>query len=454
MSGTGSFGGKLSTVASGTSAAGLNIPTGTAPSSPVSGDMWTTTDGVYVRIDSTTYPLAVVADGPGGLSADNVTSGILAGQYGGTGVNNSGKTITLGGNLTTSGAYGLTLTLTGATSVTLPTSGTLITSSVQSLGSLTSASSLDSVGTITFGTWNSDIGSKTFTHTIQIGYGVTTSGTTKTINFGTGGASGSTTALTFGSTTSGAINTYVFGASGATNTATFYGTVNSSATTSFSAVSDTATAATHYFVETGSDGLIRPKTLANVKTEVVTTAAVNSAAATTVGTITSGTWQGTAINATYIDSAIARLASPTFTGIPLSTTAAVDTNTTQIATTAYVVGQGYLKSSTASSTYAPLASPTFTGTTTTTGVKVAYSGKTANYTLTSTDYVVDATANSFTFTLPAPTEGRKYVLKNSGTGTITVDTTSSQTIDGELTFNLGQHESITVVSDGTNWVII
>lgn len=58
----------------------------------------------------------------------------------------------------------------------------------------------------------------------------------------------------------------------------------------------------------------------------------------------------------------APLASPSLTGTPLSTTAAVDTNTTQIATTAYVVGQGYLKSATASSTYAPLASPTFTGT--------------------------------------------------------------------------------------------
>ena len=52
----------------------------------------------------------------------------------------------------------------------------------------------------------------------------------------------------------------------------------------------------------------------------------------------------------------APLASPTLTGTPLSTTAAVDTNTTQIATTAYVVGQGYLKSATASSTYAPLTS--------------------------------------------------------------------------------------------------
>lgn len=53
---------------------------------------------------------------------------------------------------------------------------------------------------------------------------------------------------------------------------------------------DTATTSTHYFVETGTDGFVRPKTLANVRTEIVTTAAVNSAAATTVGTVTSGTW--------------------------------------------------------------------------------------------------------------------------------------------------------------------
>ena len=32
--------------------------------------------------------------------------------------------------------------------------------------------------------------------------------------------------------------------------------------------SDTATAATHYFVETGSDGYVRPKTLANVRKEI------------------------------------------------------------------------------------------------------------------------------------------------------------------------------------------
>lgn len=57
----------------------------------------------------------------------------------------------------------------------------------------------------------------------------------------------------------------------------------------------TTTAASHYWVATGSDGVVRPKTLANVKTEIVTTAAVNTAAATTVGTVTSGTWAATDI---------------------------------------------------------------------------------------------------------------------------------------------------------------
>lgn len=55
-------------------------------------------------------------------------------------------------------------------------------------------------------------------------------------------------------------------------------------------------------------------------------------------------------------------ASPTFTGIPIAPTAASDTSTTQIATTQFVVNQGYIKTTTASSTYAPLISPALTGT--------------------------------------------------------------------------------------------
>ncbi len=62
----------------------------------------------------------------GNISASSVT-GILPGSNGGTGIDNTGKTITLGGNLVTSGNNSLILTTTGATNVTIPTSGTLAT---------------------------------------------------------------------------------------------------------------------------------------------------------------------------------------------------------------------------------------------------------------------------------------------------------------------------------------
>lgn len=51
---------------------------------------------------------------------------VISGEYGGTGVSNLGRTITLGGNLTTFGNNAITLTSVGATNVTLPTSGTLV----------------------------------------------------------------------------------------------------------------------------------------------------------------------------------------------------------------------------------------------------------------------------------------------------------------------------------------
>ncbi len=53
--------------------------------------------------------------------------GIVNGASGGTGVDNTGKTITLGGSLVLDGAFNLTLTQTGITNVTLPTTGTLAT---------------------------------------------------------------------------------------------------------------------------------------------------------------------------------------------------------------------------------------------------------------------------------------------------------------------------------------
>lgn len=63
-----------------------------------------------------------------GTIATGVWQGTVIGPtYGGTGVNNGTKTITLGGNFTHTGAHTLELTTTGITSVTLPTTGTLAT---------------------------------------------------------------------------------------------------------------------------------------------------------------------------------------------------------------------------------------------------------------------------------------------------------------------------------------
>jgi len=81
-------------------------------------------------LNSTTLGGAVVNSSlqtVGTISTGVWQGSVIAGEYGGTGVNNSGKTLTLGGNFLHSGAHTLTLTTTGNTSLTLPTTGTLAT---------------------------------------------------------------------------------------------------------------------------------------------------------------------------------------------------------------------------------------------------------------------------------------------------------------------------------------
>ena len=88
---------------------------------------------------------------------------------------------------------------------------------------------------------------------------------------------------------------------------------------------------------------------------------------------------------------------------------------------------------------------------------MAYVAKTANYTATINDYTIDCTSGTFTVTLPTAVgiTGRIYIVKNSGTGAITVATTSSQTIDGTTTKLLNtQYSGLRVQSNGANWIII
>lgn len=52
--------GTLLTVASSTTEAGFNLPHGAAPTSPVNGDLWTTTTGLFVRLNGTTRQFATL----------------------------------------------------------------------------------------------------------------------------------------------------------------------------------------------------------------------------------------------------------------------------------------------------------------------------------------------------------------------------------------------------------
>ena len=121
----------------------------------------------------------------------------------------------------------------------------------------------------------------------------------------------------------------------------------------------------------------------------------------------------------------ATLASPALTGTPTAPTAAADTNTTQVATTAFVVGQAYAK----------IASPTFTGTVTiptgaaitlpTVSSGINHAGSTSGTTKLQASAVA-----SGTITLPAVTG---TVITTGDTGTVTSTMITDGTIvDGDI----------------------
>jgi hypothetical protein len=85
---------------------------------------------------------------------------------------------------------------------------------------------------------------------------------------------------------------------------------------------------------------------------------------------------------------------------------------------------------------------------------MALSTKTSNYTLTTSDLGVDCNG-TFTVTLPTAVgiNGRIYIITNVGTGTITVATALSQTINGGTNPTLTSEDSLTLQSDGANWKI-
>jgi len=139
----------------------------------------------------------------------------------------------------------------------------------------------------------------------------------------------------------------------------------------------------------------------------------------------------------------APLASPTLTGVPTAPTAAVDTNTTQVATTAFTVAQGYAK----------IATEGWVSPIRTSG---GYTAKTALYTATNDDRVIDCTSGTYTITLPTAVSqaGREFVVTNSGSGVITVDGAGAETVAGAATQSVSGRGHLRIVSDGSNWVVL
>lgn len=109
---------------------------------------FTTTGATDVTVPTTgTLVTTAVTNLPSLAGVGTITSGtwngtLIGSTYGGTGINNGANTITLGGNLVTSGAFNTTLTVTNTTDATLPAGTTIL---------------VPTTGTGATGTWNISI---------------------------------------------------------------------------------------------------------------------------------------------------------------------------------------------------------------------------------------------------------------------------------------------------------
>ena len=98
----------------------------------------------------------------------------------------------------------------------------------------------------------------------------------------------------------------------------------------------------------------------------------------------------------------------------------------------------------------------------TTGMSTRYiqTSQSSNYSILTTDRYVDCTGGSGGITVTLPTAvgyaGLTYTITkvDAAVGYVTIATTSSQTINGNATYSiLMQYSSVTLHSNGSNWII-
>jgi hypothetical protein len=167
--------GKVSTIASeATNGAGFNIAHGVAPTTPVNGDIWTTTSGLFMRQNGTTKQY-VDFDGTQTINGNKVFSN---------------PTQTIGNSTATS-------TISVASGATI--SASTKTVNIGTAGVSGSTTNI-TVGPV-LGASTTSIGNTTAASTLNLATGATLTATTKAVNVATGGVVGSTTNITIGSTT-------------------------------------------------------------------------------------------------------------------------------------------------------------------------------------------------------------------------------------------------------------
>lgn len=77
----------------------------------------------------------------------------------------------------------------------------------------------------------------------------------------------------------------------------------------------------------------------------------------------------------------------------------------------------------------------------------------ADYTATLTDYYIGGTKDKITITFPKGIVGKVYVVKNQGSGNITVKGTG-QNLDESGDKTLGKNASLIAIFDGTRWNLV
>lgn len=168
---------------------------------------------------------------------------------------------------------------------------------------------------------------------------------------------------------------------------------------------------------------------------------------------TSGT---TNLKASDVASGTITLPAATDTLVGKATTDVLTNKTFDTATNTFKVAGASLSGTPSSSTYlrgdGQWATPSGSG-----GISRTITVTSGNYTAgstASTDYVY-LIAGAHTTTMPtAVSNTNRYTLKNNHSAAVTVNTTSSQTIDGATSIQIAPEDSVDLISTNANWSVI